>query len=193
MLPAEMRRRGIMMLADVHAHLTGDPALPLNRAQTAGVGIILAAATDVASARKINAGLAEKYEQVKACIGIHPWRANIFTPETEKELIGLARRGGIAAVSETGIDRVRRMGDDFRSELQPFPLEVQIEAFYLQVRLAVNYGLLLVLHDRGATEEILKVIDSFKEPAPWGVIHGFSGTIDDVPSVSGQRFPDFHQ
>jgi TatD DNase family protein len=160
---------GIIMLVDAHAHLAQDPAASLTRAQSAGVDIVLAAATGVASSR-INACVAEKYGQVKACIGIHPWRANLFTPKTEKALTELLRKGGITAISETGIDRIRRMGDDFCTELRPLPLEVQIEVFYAQLRLAVNYGLFLVLHDRGSTEEILRVLDDFKDRAPASTI-----------------------
>ena len=175
------------MLVDVHAHLPQDPSASLTRARSAGVDIVLAAATDVASSR-INACMAEKYGQVKACIGIHPWRANLFTPKTEKALTELLRKGGITAISETGIDRIRRMDDDLCTELQPLPLEVQIEAFYAQLRLAVNYGLFLVLHDRGSTEEILRVLDDFKDRAPRGVVHGFSGTVDDARRYRDKGF-----
>ncbi|MBE3573809.1 MAG: TatD family hydrolase [Moorella humiferrea] len=175
------------MLADVHVHLNQDPAASLTRAQSAGVGIVLAAATDVNTSR-INVFLAEKYIQVKACIGIHPWRANLFTPEAEKALTELIQKGKVTAISETGIDLVRRLADDFRTELQPLPLEVQVEAFRAQVRLAVNNGLFLVLHDRGSTKEILKVLDDFKDRTPRGIVHGFSGTIDEARQYRQRGF-----
>lgn len=175
------------MLADVHVHLDQDAASSLAGAQNAGVGIVLAAATDVATSR-INVFLAEKYSQVKACIGIHPWRANLFTPEAEKDLTELIQSGKVTAISETGIDPVRRMADDFRTELQPLPLEMQVKAFRTQVRLAVNNDLFLVLHDRSSTREILNVLDDFKDRIPRGIVHGFSGTVDEARQYRQRGF-----
>lgn len=167
------------MLVDVHMHLAQDPASSLERAQSAGVGIALAAATDVTTSR-MNVFIAVKFSQVKACVGIHPWWANLYTPEAEKALAELIEGGKVTAISETGIDTVRRMSDDFRTELAPLPLEVQIKAFRAQVRLAVNNNLFLVLHDREATREILNVFDDFTEPPPKGIMHGFTGTVDEA-------------
>ncbi|MDF9408730.1 TatD family hydrolase [Pelotomaculum isophthalicicum JI] len=167
------------MLADVHMHLAQDPALSLERAKNAGVDIVLAAAMDVTTSR-INVILAEKFSQVKACVGIHPWRSNLYNPEAEKTIAELIKGGKVTAISETGIDTVRCMSDDFRTELAPLPLEVQIKAFRAQVRLAINNDLFLVLHDRGATSEILNVFDDFAERPPRGIVHGFSGTIDEA-------------
>ncbi len=173
------------MLADVH--LQQDPAASLARAQSPNVDIVLAAATDVTTSR-INVFLAEKYGQVKACIGIHPWRANLFTPETEKAMAELIQKGKVTAISETGIDLVRRMGDNFLTELQPLPLEVQVKAFHAQVRLAVNSNLFLVLHDRGSTREIFKVFEDFEDRTLRGIVHGFSGTVDEAREYRQQGF-----
>ncbi len=94
----------------------------------------------------------------------------------------------MTGISETGIDLVRRMSDDFHSELQPFPLELQVKVFHAQVDLAVTNGLLLVLHDRGSTGEILKVLDDFKDQTPRGIAHGFSGTIDEARQYRQRGF-----
>jgi|GEM_PF-4948663 len=175
------------MLADVHAHLDREPEASLARARAAGVGIVLAAATDVASSR-MNAGLAGKYPQVKACAGIHPWRADLFTPAVEKELTELVQGGPITAISETGIDRVRRMGDDFRTELPPLPLELQMAVFRAQVGLAVTNGLFLVLHDRASTADIVAVLDAFKDSGPRGIVHGFCGSLDEALQYRDRGF-----
>lgn len=175
------------MLADIHVHLDQDPAPSLARAQSNDVGIVLAAAADVTTSQT-NVFLAEKYSQVKACIGIHPWRANLFTPEAEKAMAELIQKGKVTAISETGLDLVRRMSDDFRTELQPLPLEVQVKAFRAQVRLAVNSNLFLVLHDRGSSKEILKVVDDFAERTPRGIVHGFSGTVDEASQYRKRGF-----
>ena len=175
------------MLVDVHAHLDRAPAASLARARNAGVGIVLAAATDVFSSR-MNASLAENYGQVKACAGIHPWRADLFTPEAQKELTELIQRGVVRGISETGIDQTRRMADDFRTELPPLPLELQMEAFHAQVDLAVNNDLFLVLHDRASTRDILAVLDAFKDPKPRGIVHGFCGTVDEARQYRDRGF-----
>ncbi|EGW39464.1 tatD related DNase family protein [Desulfosporosinus sp. OT] len=168
-------------------HLDKYPAPSLLRAQSANVSIVLAAATDITSSR-INVLLAEKYSQVKACIGMHPWRVNLFSPKTEKDMADLIQKGKVTAISETGIDLVRRMADDFRTELQPLPLEVQIKAFRAQVRLAVNSNIFLVLHDRGSTREILEVFDNYKDRTLRGIVHGFSGTVDEAREYRQKGF-----
>ncbi|KLU61756.1 Tat-linked quality control protein TatD [Peptococcaceae bacterium CEB3] len=175
------------MLADVHSHLDQDPAAALGRAQSNDVGIILAAAIDLTTSR-MNVSLAEKYSQVKACIGVHPWRADLFTPETESAMAELIKKGKVTAISETGIDVMRRRSDDFRTELAPLPLEVQLEAFRAQVGLAVNRNLFLIVHDRGASKEILKVFDQFMDHPPRGIIHGFLGSVDEARQYRQRGF-----
>ncbi|KLU63323.1 Tat-linked quality control protein TatD [Peptococcaceae bacterium CEB3] len=175
------------MLADVHSHLDQDPAAALARAGNNDVGIVLAAAMDLTTSR-MNVSLAERYGQVKACIGVHPWRADLFTPETESAMAELIKKGKVTAISETGVDVMRRRSDDFRTELEPLPLEVQLEAFRAQVGLAVNRNLFLVVHDRGASKEILKVFDDFRDHSPRGIIHGFLGSVDEARQYRQRGF-----
>jgi TatD DNase family protein len=177
----------MIMLVDTHTHLGQDPTASLSRAQSAGVGLVFAAATDVASSRR-NVYLAEKFSQVKACVGIHPWHADLFTPEAENALGNLIGGGNVAAISETGIDMVHRRSDDLRSELPPLPLEVQAKAFQSQVKLAVANNLLLILHDRNSTGEILRALDTFQDQMPKGIAHGFNGTIDEARQYRQRGF-----
>ncbi|KLU63486.1 putative deoxyribonuclease YcfH [Peptococcaceae bacterium CEB3] len=112
----------------------------------------------------------------------------MFTPETENDLAELAQTSKVTVMSETGIDVMRRRSDDFRTELEPLPLEVQLKAFRAQVRVAVKNNLFLVLHDRGASKEIMKVFEEFKEYPLRGIIHGFLGSVAEARQYRDKGF-----
>ena len=66
------------MLIDTHAHLTmpefGDLEAVLSRAKDSGVGYIINASFDLDSSKK-SVELSKQYENMYACVGIHPQNA----------------------------------------------------------------------------------------------------------------------
>ena len=74
----------------------------------------------------------------------------------------------VRAVGETGLDHFRT-GEEGRA--------VQEESFRRHVELATRLGKTLVIHDRDAHDDVLRVLDEEGAPERW-VMHCFSGDAD---------------
>ncbi len=155
------------MLIDTHCHLN-DPAfaekLPgvIARAQAAGIGACIVPAYDRASLPR-TAALARQFAHfIVPAYGLHPW----FTGQgiDIDELRAYLVQPGIVAIGEIGLD--------FSPEC-PLP-EAQREPFRLQLDLAAELGLPVLLHCRKAHDELLKILTRYKGMLS-GVLHSFSG------------------
>lgn len=109
----------------------------------------------------------EKYSIFYAAVGIHPEYANTVNEETIKELKELCKNDKVKAIGEIGLD--------YYYEENP-PREVQLQAFKMQMNLAKELNLPVIIHDRDAHADTLKVIDEFPEVK--GEIHCFSGSVE---------------
>ena len=165
-----------LSLADSHAHLA-DPALRstveevVARANAAGVTRMLAVGTDLStSAQCIE--LASRFSSVFAAVGIHPHDAANFDLAALAELRRLAALPKVVAIGEIGLDYVR-------STASP---AVQQVVFVHQIALAAEVGLPVVIHNRGADADVLRLISGVKKPVGLagraGVLHCFGGNID---------------
>jgi TatD DNase family protein len=110
--------------------------------------------------------LAQRYDGVFAAIGIHPcdctddWKRDF---EDIKKLLKNREQNRIVAIGETGLDFFHR----------PFHKSRQFDAFRSHLELAIQNDLPLVVHVREAADEILKVLQEYKNEMR-GVIHCFS-------------------
>lgn len=111
--------------------------------------------------------LANKYDFFYAAVGIHPENANEFTEDSIKKLKALAGNKKVKAIGEIGLD--------YYYEENP-EREVQKRAFKEQMNLAEELNLPVVIHDRDAHEDTLKILKEFPEVI--GVIHCFSGSVE---------------
>ncbi|WP_438387032.1 TatD family hydrolase [Actinopolyspora saharensis] len=157
-------------VVDAHTHLdacgassAADVHGMLDRAEAAGIGRVVTVADDLDSARW-TVEAAHWDERVHSAVALHPTRAKDFG-ETERETLReLARDPRVVAVGETGLDYYW----DFS------PPEPQQEAFRWHIGLAKETGKPLMIHDRDAHEDIVRILD--EEGAPETVIfHCFSG------------------
>lgn len=166
-------------VVDNHCHLDvarGDdePALPVEEALAAaaavGVTRIVQIGCDRPSARwAVDA--ATTYDAIVAGVALHPNDAP-RVPDLDAamaEIEALAASGPrVRAVGETGLDHFRT-GEEGRA--------VQEESFRRHIELAKRLDKTLVIHDRDAHEDVLRVLDSEGAPARW-VMHCFSGDAD---------------
>jgi TatD DNase family protein len=100
-------------------------------------------------------------------VAIHPNEAGAggATDEALAEIDRLAAQPRVRAVGETGLDRYRTGPEGWAAQ------EV---SFRTHIRIAKEHGRALVIHDREAHDEILRVLDD--EGAPeHTVLHCFSG------------------
>ena len=93
---------------------------------------------------------------------------------------GAGRAGDrVRAIGETGLDYFRT-GDDGRA--------AQEASFRAHIAIAKRYGKALVIHDRDAHDDVLRILDD--EGAPDTVVlHCFSGDADVRPRVRAPRLP----
>lgn len=156
---------------DTHCHLT-DPRLleqldaVLDRAAAAGIHRIVTIGTDIDDDRASMA-LCHGRPQLRCVVGIHP---NYVQPGDQArmgELRELAAGPSVVALGELGLDY-------FHKHATP---ELQAELFLLQMELAREMKLPVVLHCREAIADALKILADFGDVQ--GVFHCFTGTLDE--------------
>jgi len=166
-------------VVDNHCHLdipAGDgpdepPSVDEALARSAAVGVprIVQIGCDLPGARwavEVAAG----HEAIVAGVALHPNEAPRLDAdgrldEALAEIADLARHESVRAVGETGLDHFRT-GEDGR--------EAQVRSFRRHIELAHELDKTLVIHDRDAHDEVLRVVDEVGPPPRW-VMHCFSG------------------
>ncbi|MGY2076511.1 TatD family hydrolase [Blastococcus sp. SYSU DS0828] len=153
---------------DEHGEWASEAAVDAEIAAAEAVGIprLVQVGVDVASSRW-SAELAARHPNVLAAVALHPNEAGAGKADDDAlaEIDRLAALPRVRAVGETGLDRFRTGPDGWAA---------QEASFRAHIRIAKEHGVALVIHDRDAHEEILRVVDD--EGAPEHVVmHCFSG------------------
>ncbi|MGW5561098.1 TatD family hydrolase [Micromonospora sp. NPDC003944] len=147
-----------------------DPvAVAIALAAKVGVDRLVQVGVDVASSRW-GADTADEYPAVLATVALHPNEAPRLSDldEALREIESLAARDRVRGIGETGMDFFRT-GDEGRA--------AQEESFRAHIAIAKRYGKTLVIHDRDAHADVLRILDD--EGAPDRVVlHCFSGDAD---------------
>lgn len=158
------------MIFDTHAHYDDarfdeDRELVLDSLPQQGVCAVVNAASDLASARA-GLALAERFPFLWATAGVHPQEVGGLAGPAEPTLEALRRllaHPRAVAVGEIGLDY----------HYDAAPRETQLVWFERQLRLAMELDLPVVVHDREAHEDTLRLL---REIRPRGVVHCFSGS-----------------
>lgn len=160
-----------MQLVDVHCHLeaeefSGQLDTLVQNAREAGI-IKMITASIVPEQWTVSQGIAHRYPEVAFAWGIHPW---YIQPGHLEAIDGLraARDAGACAIGEIGLD----------SKITEPALDLQLPLFEAQVRIAKELDLPVVLHCRGAFNEMLDVFKRCGAPERGGIIHAFSGSVE---------------
>jgi TatD DNase family protein len=153
---------------DEHGEWASDEDVDAEIAAAAAVGVprLVQVGVDVPSSRW-SAALAARHPNVLAAVALHPNEAGAgkATDDALAEIDRLAAEPRVRAIGETGLDRYRT---------GPEGWDAQEASFRAHARIAREHGLALVIHDRDAHDEILRVLDD--EGAPEHVVmHCFSG------------------
>lgn len=164
-----------MPIFDSHAHYLSDAfdedrQEVLSRLFADKVCGIIEAGTTADSSRKALA-LAEQFPHLWAAVGIHPGEAATATEADLNTLRTLAQHEKAVAIGEIGLD--------YHYE-EYCPRETQQYWFRRQLELAREVSLPVVIHDREAHEDTLKLLQEFK---PRGVVHCFSGSVEMAREV----------
>ena len=158
---------------DSHAHLDlmdGNVDSALAAARSVGIATVVQVGVDLASSRW-SADVAARHDDVHAAVALHPNEAGrgAATDEALREVEALAALPQVRAVGETGLDH-------FRTE-SPEGRRMQEESFRAHIAIAKRTGTALVIHDRDAHDEVLRVLLD-EGPPDRVVFHCFSGGLE---------------
>jgi TatD DNase family protein len=131
-----------------------------------GVPRLVQVGVDVESSRW-SAELAARHPNVLAAVALHPNEAGAgaATESALAEIDRLAAQPRVRAVGETGLDRYRTGAEGWAPQEASFRAHIDI---------AKRHGIALVIHDRDAHDDVLRVLED--EGAPeHTVLHCFSG------------------
>lgn len=161
------------MFSETHCHLRSISDDAIRQVERLGVELVLNAGIDLASSEQaiLSSG---KYRIVKACVGIHPWNADLYDGDARRRLKELAARAGVVAISEIGLDYVGRRNREGEYANEYIDKRIQETAFREQLRLARELGLPVIVHDRTPSQEVLEFLEEEGNGKIGAVIHGFS-------------------
>ena len=163
------------MIFDTHAHYDDkafdeDREVLLKSLPEKGVVGIVNAAADLSSSQ-LSVKLAEKYPYIYAAVGIHPENLENLGDDYISELEKMVTENKkVVAVGEIGLDYHFRKDNKAR----------QTEVFEAQVQLAKKLDLPVIVHDRDAHGDCLKVLENLR---PKGIVHCFSGSLEMAKQV----------
>ncbi|MCO1658960.1 TatD family hydrolase [Pseudonocardia humida] len=155
---------------DAHTHLdacgcetAADVVAAMDRAEAVGVARAVTVADDLPSARWV-VQAAHWDARVSAAVALHPTRTADLTDDDYAEIERLAADPRVVAVGESGLDYYW----DYS------PPERQQPAFRWHIDLAKRLGKPLMIHDRDAHDDVLRVLRE-EGPPETVVFHCFSG------------------
>ncbi|WJY89340.1 TatD family hydrolase [Corynebacterium confusum] len=168
--PAEF----IPHLVDAHTHLasTGEAAELVERARAAGVEKLCTVGDGLEEAAAA-LRTAQEFPDVYAACAIHPTRAQELDAPAREKLRVMAADPRCVAIGETGLDTywIKHSPEDTAS------LEVQEEALRWHIDLAVETGKTLMIHNREADADLLRVLADAPAP-PRTMLHCFSSPLE---------------
>jgi TatD DNase family protein len=155
------------LLIDVHCHID-DESFDRDRDQVierARDILILNAGVDPMSNRK-TLEIAEKYSNVRACLGLHPEFIAKFSDDLiAKETVWIREHEKqIVAISEIGLDYYWVKDENQRIR--------EKDLFRKMLRLADELGLPVIIHSREAANDTMSILLEFRQLRV--ILHGFS-------------------
>ena len=159
------------MLFDTHAHMD-DHAFDTDREELLaalpgqGLALVMNPGCSLESSRNAVA-LASRYDYFYAAVGSHPDVADEVNEAVLEEYRMLCKQNQkVKAIGEIGLDY----------HYEDIPREIQLKAFRMQMELARELKLPVIVHERDAHEDGMKVVREF--PDVTGVFHCYSGSAE---------------
>ena len=158
------------MLFDSHAHLN-DEAFDQDRAELletfrdAGVGLVMNAGCSLASSRE-GIALAEAYPWIYCPVGTHPDTADEVNEEVLEVYRQMCSHPKVKAIGEIGLDYY----------YETIHRDAQMRAFRMQMQLAEELDMPVIVHERDAHEDGMSIVKEF--PKVKGVFHCYSGSAE---------------
>jgi TatD DNase family protein len=159
------------MLFDTHAHMDdrafdADRKALLTSLPRQGLSLVMNPGCSLSSSQNVDK-LTRAYEYLYGAVGSHP----DVCDEVNEEVLDIYRtlcreNPKIKAIGEIGLDY----------HYEDIPREIQQKAFRLQMGLAKELGLPVIVHDRDAHADSMAIVEEFPEVK--GVFHCYSGSVE---------------
>jgi TatD DNase family protein len=162
-------------LIDIGANLTHDSFDPdrdsvMQRAADVGVNRIIVTGTSVEATAAALRLVGEYPGRIYATAGVHPHHATEVDAAAVARLKELAEHEAVVAIGECGLDFFRNYS----------PRDLQLQAFETQLRIAVDTGKPVFLHQRDAHEPFLALLTEHIADLNGGVAHCFTGGSEEL-------------
>ena len=170
-------------MIDTHLHLLDaqfdtDREAALTRASQEGVRILVEIGLTLESSRRA-VKWADAHEGVYAVIGFHPNHASEAKPGDVEKLLQLAAHPKVVAWGEIGMDFFR----DYA------PREAQEPLFRDQIQAAREADLPIVIHQRAAEDDMLRILDEEDASDIRPVnLHCYGGSADTVKRLAPRNY-----
>lgn len=167
-------------LYDTHAHLDddmfdNDRESVIEKIKNKGIGLVNNIGASMESSRA-SIALAEKYDFIRAVVGVHPSETYDLTMSDIDELKTMAAHPKVVAIGEIGLDYHY---EDTNPDLQK-------KWFRIQLDLAKELGMPVVIHDRDSKGECIEILK--EKDIHNGVIHCFSGSAQTAKEILDMGF-----
>lgn len=157
----------------------------LDRAEQKGINKIINPGIDINSS-KYAIELSKKFKSIYVAVGLHP-NSSVINDGFITDIRHLATNPRVVAIGEIGLDYYR----DTNSK------KTQREIFELQLELASELSLPVIIHNRQADEDISVILSAWHDDLKKkrekvskfpGVLHSFSSSIDIAFNIIERNF-----
>ncbi len=163
-----------MKLVDSHCHLEAPEFRDIidsiiSDASQAGI-VKLITSSVTCSEWETSRHIHRSFSQVEFSLGVHPW----YVSDSDlniKHKLDAEKNSGAVAIGEIGLDR--------KITLPAF--ELQRAVFTLQMEYAVDTDTPVIIHCRGAFNELIETLNFTGVPRSGGIVHAYSGS----PEITG--------
>ena len=159
------------MIFDTHAHMDDrafdqDRDSLLSRLPEEGIALLMNPGCSLASSQAA-VSLSNQYSYIYAAVGSHPDAADEVNDGVLEQYRALCRDNPkVKAIGEIGLDY----------HYEDIPRDIQKRSFRAQMGLARELGLPVIVHEREAHEDGMKIVEEF--PSVTGVFHCYSGSLE---------------
>jgi TatD DNase family protein len=159
-----------MRLVDTHCHLywpdfASDLEAVLGRAEQAGVALLVQSAPNPDTTQQAIEMARQYPDRLWAMAAIHPSEVKTATEADLERIATLARDPSVVAIGESGLDYY--WDRSFEAKQQAF--------FREHIRLAIALDKPLIIHNREAHTDLLRILRQEARSGLRGILHCFSG------------------
>ncbi|MEK3951897.1 TatD DNase family protein [Psychrobacillus psychrotolerans] len=170
------------MFIDTHVHLNADQYEEdlqevIDRALEANVKKMVVIGFDRITIERAMK-LVEEYSFIYAVVGWHPVDAIDCTEEDLRWIEELAAHEKVVGIGEMGLDY----------HWDKSPKDIQQEVFRKQIRLAQKVKLPIIIHNRDATEDVIRILQEEEAYLTGGIMHCFGGSVETAKQCIDMNF-----